>query len=193
MKKLSFKQQVKSGFLTAGAWLLGLAWLFVVFAGMIELGVGTELDFSEGHHPSRALGYLLLAIAAAIFVVTANRWKRAFPGIMVASTLGALLEVEHGHILNNSSVLIPRSIALVQLVVIAGVAGLSFAFKTRPLNLVDRAALLVFTASIYLGGKEVLQGKVPIALIVGGICVLTAWAIDRFRPKSSRVFPASNA
>lgn len=100
---------------------------------------------------------------------------------MLAATLGSLLELWHGHAVNNPSVLIPRSIALVQLVVIAGVTAFSFTFKKRYLNIVDRIALLAFAASIYVGGDEATRRKLPLALIVGGVCVLAAWAYDRLQ------------
>ncbi|MEJ2378432.1 MAG: hypothetical protein P8Y71_24620 [Pseudolabrys sp.] len=92
-----------------------------------------------------------------------------------------MLELWHGHAVNNPSVLIPRSIALVQLVVIAGVTAFSFTFKKRYLNIVDRIALLAFAASIYVGGDEATRRKLPLALIVGGVCVLAAWAYDRLQ------------
>lgn len=179
-KDPTIKQQVKSGFRRTGGWLLGMAWLGLVFWGYIE-AFGTEANFSEGHHASRVLGYFLLGTAAVLFVVTANRWKRVFPGIMLAATLGALLELEHGHAVNNPSVLISRSNALVQFVVIACVTALSFTFRRRLLNILDRVALLAFAASIYLGGDEEAQQKMPLALIIGGACVFVAWAIDRLR------------
>ncbi len=100
---------------------------------------------------------------------------------MLAATLGALLELEHGHAVNNPSVLICRSSAFVQLVVIACVTALSFTFKKRLLNILDRVALLAFAASIYLGGEEEAQQKLPLALIVGGAFVFVAWAVDRLR------------
>jgi chromate transport protein ChrA len=133
------------------------------------------------------LGYVLLGVAGVIFAATANRWKRVFPGIMLAATLGALLELEQGHAVNNPSVLIPRWIALVQLAVIAVVAALSFTFKKRPLNIVDRIALLAFAASIFVGGDEATRQELPLALIVGGVCVLAAWAYDHVqrRPETS--------
>jgi uncharacterized membrane protein YidH (DUF202 family) len=177
-KQATVKEQVISGLLSAGGWLLGGTWFALVIWGITN-AFGTEANFSEGHHPSRVLGYVILGVAAAIFVATANRWKRVFPGIMVAATFGALLELEHGHALNYPTVLIPRWIALVQLVVIAGVTALSFTFKKRPLNLIDRIALLVFAASIYVGGDEAHRQQLPLALIVGGLCVLAAWAYDR--------------
>jgi hypothetical protein len=181
------KEQVKSGFKRAAAWLVGMAWLGLVIWGIAN-AFGTDSNFSMGRHPSRVLGYIILGMAAAIFVATANRWKRVFPGIMLGATLNSLLQLERGHSTGNSAVLIPRSIGFVQLVVIAGVTILSFTFKKRSLNIMDRIALLAFAASIYPGGEEVSQQKMPLALMVGGACVLAAWAYDRVqrrpRPRS---------
>ncbi len=179
-KQATTKEQVSSGFRRAGGWLLGCAWFALVIWGIIN-AFGTDANFSEGRHPSRVLGYALLSIAGFIFAATANRWKRVFPGIMLAATLGALLELEQGHAVNNPSVLIPHWIALVQLVVIACVTALSFTFKKRPLNFVDRIALLAFAASILVGGDEATRHELPLALIVGGVCVLAAWAFDRLQ------------
>ena len=183
-------QQVKSGFRLAGGWLLGIAWLGLVLWGILE-AFGTDANFSEGHHPSRVLGYVVLGVSAAIFVATADRWKRVFPGIMLAATLGALLELEQGHAVNNPSLLIPRWIALVQLVVVAVVTALSFTFKRRTLNIVDRIALLIFAASIFVGGDEATRQELPLALIIGGACVLAAWAYARVRrrPENSSSDP----
>jgi hypothetical protein len=173
-------EHVKSGFRRAGSWLLGGTWFALVIWGITN-AFGTDANFSEGHHPSRVLGYVVLGVASAIFVATANRWKRVFPGIMLAATVGSLLELEQGHAVNNPSALIPRWIALLQLVVIAGVTALSFTFKKRPLNLVDRIALLAFAASIYVGGDEATRQQVPLALVFGGVCVLAAWAYGRLQ------------
>src|SRR5262249_42867876 len=81
----------------------------------------------------------------------------------------------------------PRSIGFVQLVIIAGVTVLSFTFKKRPLNIFDRIALLIFAASIFLGGEQTTRRQMPYALIFGAVCVLIAWAIDRLRMAQERV------
>lgn len=176
----SIKQQVKSGFRRAAGWLAGMAWLAIVFWGIINV-FGTEANFSVGHHPSRALGYFLLTLAVLIFLITADRWKRVFPGIMLAATLGCLLELESGHVVNSPSTLVPRSIAFIQLVVVVAVTALSFSFKQRPLSILDRLALLAFAASIFLGGEQATERRVPLALVVGGACIFIAWTIDRLR------------
>jgi hypothetical protein len=180
MSRTTKQRKVQSGFAIAFGWLLGMAWLGLVFWGMVE-AFGTEANFTEGHHPSRPLGYLLLAVAAAIFILTANRWKRVFPGIMLAATLNSLLELERGHPIGNSSVLIPRRIAFVQLVAIISVTAVSFTLKNRPLTLLDRVALLIFAVSVYIGGQEVSVGNIPVTLIGGSLCVMIAWALGRFK------------
>jgi len=76
-------EQLKSGVRRAGGWLLGCAWFGLVIWGITNT-FGTEAYFQEGHHPSRVLGYGILAVAGTIFAATANRWKRVFPGIMPA-------------------------------------------------------------------------------------------------------------
>lgn len=182
-KNSTAKGQVKSGFRRAGGWLLGCAWFGFVVWGITN-AFGTEANFSEGHHPSRVLGWAILGVAGAIFAATANRWKRLFPGLMFAATGGALLELGQGHLVNSPSVLIPRWIALVQLVVIASVTALSFTFKKRSLNIIDRLALLVFAASIFAGGEEVTRQELPLALIIGGACVVAAWAYASLRRRA---------
>jgi len=176
------RESINSGFRRAFAWILGCAWFALVIWGIIN-AFGTEANFSEGHHPDRVMGYAILGAAAAILGATANQWKRVFPGIMLAATLGALLELEQGHAVNNPSVLIPRWIAVVQLVVIALVTALSFTFKKRSLNIVDRIALIAFAVSIFVGGEEARRQEFPLALVIGGVCVLAAWAYDRARPR----------
>jgi hypothetical protein len=174
------RQEAESGLRRALAWILGAAWFGFVIWGIVN-AFGSDANFSPGHHPSRVLGYLILGVAGVVFAATANRWKRLFPGIMIAATFGALLELEQGHVVNNPSVPIPRWIALVQLIVIATVTVLSFTFKKRRLNVVDRLALLAFAGSIVIGGDEATRQEIPLALIVGGVCMLAAWTYNRVR------------
>lgn len=80
--------QVKSGFRAAGGWLLGIVWLGLVFGG---LGVA----FTPSQYPP-AMGWALLAIAAAIFVATANRWVKALPGIFGVASFNSLVTIGTG-------------------------------------------------------------------------------------------------
>ena len=182
---------MKSGPRRAFGWVLGCAWFALVIWGILN-AFGSEANFSEGRHPSRVLGYLILGLAAAIFVATANRWKRVFPGVMLSASLGALLELEQGHALNSPAIPIPRWIALVELAVIVVVTALSFTFKNRPLNIGDRIVLLAFAASVFVGGQEAKGRELPLALIVGSLCVLAAWGYDRMRHRPLKLLARPN-
>jgi hypothetical protein len=169
-------QQVKSGFRTAGAWLLGFAWLFLVFAG---LGVG----FSQTDYP-HALGWFFLAVAAAVLVATANRWIKAFPGIMGVATFNSLITISSGHATGNPSVFIPRSTAILTTMLLAVGTALSLTFRTKRVSAPDRAALLALAVSIGWAAVDVHHGLA--ALAVGTLCLFLAWAYDRSRSKLQR-------
>lgn len=176
-RRATVREQISSGFRRAGGWLLGMAWFGLVLAGITE-AFESEQAFNEGHHPHRVLGYLLLIATVVIFVVTANRWKRYLPGIMVLATLGSLRVLQNGRNPGDGAI-VPRSTGIVYFLVLAGVTAVSFSFKKRSLNLLDRMALLAFVASILWTG--VARSFATIAPVAGALCVLAAWATDRLK------------
>lgn len=163
-------QQVKSGFRTAGAWLLGFALLCLVFGGII-------IGFSPSEYPP-IFGWVLLAAAAAILVLTADFWVKAFPGIMAVATINSLLTLSSGHATGNPSVLIPRTTAILATLLLAAGTALSMTFR-RKVSAPDRAALLALAVSIGWGAVDV-RHWLP-ALAVGTCCLLLAWVYDRSR------------
>jgi hypothetical protein len=162
--------QVKGGFRTAGAWLLGFAWLFLVFAGM-------AIAFSPSKYPP-TFGWLLLVAAAAILVLTAERWIKAFPGIMAVATINSLLTISSGHATGNPSVLIPRTTAILATLLLAAGTTLSLTFR-RKVSVLDRIALLALAVSIGWGAIDV-HHWLP-ALGMGTLCLFLAWLYDRRR------------
>jgi len=172
------KEQVKSGFRRAGGWLLGMAWLGLVYGGILE-AFGSEQAFSEGRHPSPILGYALLIAAAVIMLATAEHWKRVFPGIMLAAILNSLLELSRGHAVNNASVPVSLSTATVHLLVTTGVAALTLTFKDRRLTMLDRGALLAFVTSFLWGAID--ERFAMLKLLVGACCIFVAWAVNRLK------------
>jgi hypothetical protein len=168
-------QQVKGGFRTAGAWLLGFAWLFLVFAGM-------AIGFSPSKYPP-AVGWLMLAAAATILVLTVDGWVRAFPGIMAVATINSLLTISSGHATGNPSVLIPRTTAILATLLLAVGTALSMTFR-RKVSVPDRSALLALAVSIGWGAVDV-RHWLP-ALAVGTCCLFLAWVYDRTRRSASR-------
>jgi hypothetical protein len=162
---------------------LGGAWLAVVYAGITEAFPWTA-TFAEGHHPHRFLGYALLATAALTMVLTAEYWKRVFPGIMIAAVFNSLLEFFYGHAVNNPSVPVSAATAGVHLLVTAGVAILTLTFKSRRLSVVDRAALLAFIGAFLWQAVD--HRFAELKMISGGLCILLAWTIDRWRKIGDR-------
>jgi len=167
-----------SGLRHAGGWLLGMAWPGLVYAGIIE-AFGPPQAFADGRHPSPILGYTLLVVAAVVMVVTAEHWKRVFPGIMLAAILNSVLELTQGHAVNNPSVPVSSSTATIHLIVATGVMLLTLTFRSHRLTMLDRGALLAFVISFFWGAID--PRSASLKLLVGASCILAAWAVDRLR------------
>jgi hypothetical protein len=188
VRDLTLRKQVTSGFRRVGGLLLGIAWLGLVYWGITE-GFASEQAFSEGRHPSRFLGYALLIVAAVIMVATAEYWKRAFPGIMLAAVINSVLELWRGHAVNNPSVAIAPPTAAIHLLVTSGVTVLTLTFKSRHLSMTDRVALLAFVAAFFWQAVD--SRFASLKLVGGAFCVLVAWAINRLRSGRTAFSPSS--
>jgi hypothetical protein len=182
----SVSQQVVSGLRIAGAWLLGMAWLGVVFAGLSE-AFGTEEIFNEGHHPHRVVGYVLFVLAGMIMVTTAEHWKRAFPGIMLFAVFNSSREFTYGHAINNDSVLVSHWMAFFQLAVFTIVFVVSTTFKKHKLSVIDNAALLAFVGSIFWQAVD--SRFATVKVLAGASCVVMAWVTDRYQHAQQRKRP----
>ncbi len=167
MKHTIIHEQVKSGFRRAGGWLLGMAWLFLVFFGLAEA-------FSR-ERPSPSLGYAALLLAGVVMFLTAEYWKKVFPSIMLAAILTSFLELLRAHAVNSPSVPVAPSTAAIHLLVTTAVTALTLTFKNRKLTALDRCALLAFVASILWGAVD--KRFASLKLLVGACCILAAWLL----------------
>jgi hypothetical protein len=174
-------EQIKKGFVLAGAWLLGMLWLGVVFTGLSE-AFAPATSFAEGHHPHRILGYALLTVAGVTMVLATEHWKKVFPGIMLAAVYNSLLELLHGHEINFDSVPVSPPTAIVHLLVMGGVAILTLTFKGRGLSIFDKASLVAFVGMFFWQAVD--HRFAELKLIGSALCVLLAWIIDRRLPSS---------
>ena len=118
------------------AWLLGFAWLGLVFAGM-------AIAFTPSPH-SPALGWGLLGIAALVLVFTMDRWVKVFPGLLAYGVVGSILMLMNGHAVNHPEVLVSKLEAALLIVFFATAAALSFTFTKHKLTVPDRIALIAF-------------------------------------------------
>ncbi len=187
VRDLTLRKHVTSGFRRVGGLLLGIVWLGLVYWGIVE-AFASEQAFSEGHHPSRVLGYALLIVAAVTMVATAEHWKRVFPGIMLAAVINSLLELWRGHAVNNLYVTIAPPIAAIHLLVTSGVTVLTLTFKSRHLSMIDRAALLAFVVSFFWQAVD--SRFASLKLVGGALCVLVAWVINRLRSGRTAFSPS---
>jgi hypothetical protein len=129
------------------------------------------------------LGWLFLLVAAAVLVATADRWVKAFPGIMVVATVNGLITISSGHATGNPSVLVPRLTAILLTLLLAGGTALSLTFRSKRLSVPDRLALLALAVSIGWGAIDVRHGVIALALVTGSL--LLAWAYDRNRKSAT--------
>ena len=162
-------EQVQRGFKSAGAWLLGIFWLAIVFGGL-------AVTFSPSRFP-RPVGWCLLAVAAIILVASADRWVKALPGIFGVATLNSLAMAVSGHATGNPSVLVPLPLALFATVLLAASTLLAVKFQDRKLLVHDRFAFLVY--AICLAYSAIRPGASYWALGTATATLFAAWSCDR--------------
>lgn len=179
MSEHTVGKQVKSGFRQAGAWLLGFAWLGLVFAG-------TAIAFTPSPH-SPALGWGLLGIAALVLIFTMHRWVKVFPGLLVYGVMGSILMLMDGHAMNHPEIPVSKVEAAL-LIVFFAAAALSFTFTKHKLTVPDRIACWLFSFCFFW--QAVVPRLMLSALAIGFSCLLAAWAYDRvYRRRRSENSP----
>ena len=167
--------EVKQGLRRAGLWLLGFAWLGLVFAGM-------AIAFTPSPH-SPAVGWVLLAVAAAIALVTMDRWVKIFPGLLAYGILGSVLELSDGHAVGLPQAPVSRPDAVISLLFCAVGAAISVTFARRKLHATDRVALFAFVFCFFWQAAD--PKIMRIALGTGLGLLLFAWLYDHFRHRRS--------
>jgi hypothetical protein len=175
-------KEVKQGFRRAGLWLLGMAWLGLVFAGM-------AIAFTPSPH-SVMLGWVLLGLAAVIALPTMNRWVKIFPGLLAYGILGSILELSDGHAVGLPHTPVSRTDAIVSLVFCAVGTAVSVTFASRKLRITDRAALLAFVVCFFWQAAD--PKLIRVALGAGLALLLLAWLYDRFRSRARRASHAES-
>ncbi len=176
MSKDTVGSQVKNGFRRAGAWLLGFAWLFLVFGGLAII--------TSPPPPSAILGWVLLGIAALVLIFTMDRWVKVFPGLLAYGVLGSVLMLVDGHAVNHPEVAVSRFEGVVMIVFFTIAAVLSLTFTKRKLRVTDRVALFGFVVCFFW--QAVVPNLMRVVLGVGFCFLLFAWLYDHFQHRRGR-------
>ena len=164
--------QLKDGLRTVGGWLLGFAWIGIVFAGL-------AVAFSPSKFPPAA-GWALLTIAAFILLVSADRWVKALPGILGVATINSLVMIATGHATSNPSVSVTRLQAISATILLAVSTILAVDFQGRKPYLVDRVVFLIY--AMCLGYAVIRPGTTYWALGTATAALFVAWSHNRLRP-----------
>lgn len=179
MADRSIGAQVRGGFKLSGKVLLMMGWLGLVFAGLAE-----GLGFRSGGLNRPLLGSVILAVAAAIFLWTMNRWIKVFPGLVALATLNAIGAIFIGHATGDPSMRLAPREAVVYSVLFAVSTIVSFRFTKRNLTLrvLDRIAVFGFVFCIFWPAVDN-RVQIIAPAVACGLLVL-AWAYDRARRRS---------
>ena len=140
----SRRAEIGRGFRLAGAWLFFGVWLCLIFGGL-----GTLASSSARFPP--IVGWLALALAAVIALVTMDRWVKVLPVFLAYGVLNGLFMVATGHLVNDSSKGIPRGTAVALTLLGVGSALFGATLRSRRLTKVDRVALSAVVVSL-VGG-----------------------------------------
>lgn len=163
--------EVKRGFQRAGLWLLGFAWLFLVFSGLAIVTTPAP--------PPPTLGWALLALAAVIALVTMDRWVKIFPGLLAYGILGSVLSLVDGHAVNHPEVPVSRLEGVVMIGFFTAATVLSLTFLKRKLHVTDRIALFAFVVCFFW--QAVAPNLMWLVLGFGFCFLLFAWLYDHFK------------
>ncbi len=175
MSEDTLGKHIKIGSRRAVAWLLGFAWLGLVFGGM-------AVAFTPSSH-SPTLGWGLLGIAALVLVFTMDKWVKVFPGLLAYGALGSILMLMNGHAINHPEVRVSKLEAAVLILFFAAGAGLSFTFTKQKLTMPDGIALFAFIFCFFW--QAVAPRLMLLALSVGFACLIGAWVYDRLGRRSA--------
>src|SRR5438552_2032773 len=124
----------------AWAWLLGILWLGVVFAGI-------AIALTPSRYPP-IVGWAILTIAAIAFIATMDRWVKSFAGLILLAAFRSCSTIILGHLPENPNKSIPPLNAVVMTAFLVGSAFLVFSSAERGLKTYDRIALFAFTCCL---------------------------------------------
>jgi hypothetical protein len=186
------KQEVINGFQLAGGVLLGFALMgsLVGFTG-VEFGA-TPSSF----HVSRFFAVIIAGCALVIIGLMAQRWAKYFAGWIAWGLLNSLVMASSGHLLNNPTIPVKRSLAYTMaglcLVTVYVTRRFTSAYK---LHAMERIALLAWIVGFTLSANSNVEWFSIPALATGTLVLVFAWWWHRseVRSRSQRIIQQSES
>lgn len=163
-KRASTGDQVASGFRLAGLIVLAcVAGILFAWGGLVV---------SREAAGSLLMGWVAIAIAFVILVLNLQGWAKMLPGFLVLAAFNAVIMAASGHVLNNPSAQVSRSMALGSAIAFAVAAVVSAQFDSRRLSLLDRVVLVAYIGFILLG---LVSGRVLVSFSLGTVVLAVPW------------------
>ena len=165
------QREIANGFTLAGGIVLG-----IVLGASLVGGIGTAFFGLHSQISSKPIAFIVAAAAFYFIAFFVQRWAKYFAGWMAWSVLNALMMASSGHLVNNPSVLVPRSVALTMagLMVVTALASVRFG-KGRKLNIVDKTALLLWVLAFAVGANTVQYMLLAVSLGCAGLIVASLY------------------
>ena len=151
-------------------------WIAFVWGG---LTIVSEPD--TGKH-SHLAGSVILAIAAAVMIVTVSHWVKYLQVVLGGGILAGLLVTAQGRLLNGQP--FPRTVAAGLTVVLIACSLISQTLTKRRLRKSDRIALVAFVAAFAVGTVVTTPVCALLCLGVAFGCLFAAWLYNRLSPSS---------
>ena len=165
------QREIANGFMLAGGVVLG-----ILLGASLVGGIGTAFFGLHSRISSKPIAFLVAAASFYFIAFFVQRWAKYFAGWMAWSVLSALMMASSGHLVNNPSVPVPRSMALAMagLMVVTVVASVRFS-KGHKLNIVDKAALLLWVLAFAVGANTVQYMLLAVSVGCAGLIIASLY------------------
>jgi hypothetical protein len=154
--------------------------------GFLVVGVGVAFFGVESSRiSSKPLAFVMAAISLCLIAFFIQRWAKYFSGWMAWGVFNALLMVSSGHLINNPSVPVSRSLALTMagLIVIAVISSVRFKAGYK-LNAIDKIALLLWVLAFAVAANSDRYGLKAVAGGSAGLVLASIY--HRYSPHRLR-------
>jgi hypothetical protein len=168
--KRSAKEQAVSGLRIAG--------LIIPAASTAGLLIWGGLVVTGRFPGSVGMAWAALAAGFAILIFNLNGFAKMLPGFLALATLNAVAMAASGHVLNDPSTPVSRTMAIGTAVALGVGSVLSARFHGKHLSLLERVVLVVYVGLILVG---FVSRSVALSWSLGTVVLAIPWVNSRIR------------